>query len=133
MLKGALFGSATGLLAVGLVLTYRTTRIINFSYGAMGSLGGGLAAALAPRQGLELGPGRRRSAWPPAWWSGPSSSGSSSGRFANAPALVLTVATIGLAQLLGGLAIYLPTWLDAGLHPAGRDVAHRLDRSGSIR
>ena len=26
---------------------------------------------------------------------------------------MLTVATIGLAQLLGGLAIYLPTWLDA--------------------
>src|SRR4029453_7115027 len=37
--KGALFGAATGLLAVGLVLTYQTTRVINFSYGAMGTLG----------------------------------------------------------------------------------------------
>ena len=34
-------------------------------------------------------------------------------RFANAPRLVLTVATIGLAQLLGGIAIFLPGWLGA--------------------
>ncbi|MGH9005475.1 MAG: ABC transporter permease subunit, partial [Acidimicrobiia bacterium] len=112
MLKGALFGSATGLLAVGLVLTYRTTRIINFSYGAMGSLGGGLAAALAEGKGWN--------------WGQAALAGIATGvvagalverlivrRFANAPRLVLTVATIGLAQLLGGLAIYLPTWLDA--------------------
>ena len=112
VLKGALFGSATGLLAVGLVLTYRTTRIINFSYGAMGSLGGGLAAALAEGKGWN--------------WGQAALVGIATGvvvgalverlivrRFANAPRLVLTVATIGLAQLLGGLAIYLPTWLDA--------------------
>jgi ABC-type branched-subunit amino acid transport system ATPase component/ABC-type branched-subunit amino acid transport system permease subunit len=112
VLKGALFGSATGLLAVGLVLTYRTTRIINFSYGAMGSLGGGLAAALAEGKGWN--------------WGQAALAGIATGvvagalierlivrRFANAPRLVLTVATIGLAQLLGGLAIYLPTWLDA--------------------
>ena len=112
VLKGALFGSATGLLAVGLVLTYRTTRIINFSYGAMGSLGGGLAAALAEGKGWN--------------WGQAAIAGIATGvvvgalverlivrRFANAPRLVLTVATIGLAQLLGGLAIYLPTWLDA--------------------
>ena len=47
--------SATGLLAVGLVLTYRTTRIINFAYGAMGSLGGGLAAALTEGKGWNWG------------------------------------------------------------------------------
>ena len=112
VLKGALFGSATGLLAVGLVLTYRTTRIINFSYGAMGSLGGGLAAALTVGKGWN--------------WGQAALAGIATGvvvgalverlvvrRFANAPRLVLTVATIGLAQLLGGLAIYLPTWLDA--------------------
>ncbi|HEX5365574.1 MAG TPA: ATP-binding cassette domain-containing protein [Acidimicrobiales bacterium] len=112
VLKGALFGSATGLLAVGLVLTYRTTRIINFSYGAMGSLGGGLAAALTEGKGWN--------------WAQSAVVGVAAGvvvgalverlvvrRFANAPRLVLTVATIGLAQLLGGLAIYLPTWLDS--------------------
>jgi ABC-type branched-subunit amino acid transport system ATPase component/ABC-type branched-subunit amino acid transport system permease subunit len=109
VLKGALYGTATGLLAVGLVLTYRTTRIINFSYGAMGTLGGGLAAALTDGKGWN--------------WGQAAVVGVLTGvvvgalverviirRFANAPRLVLTVATIGLAQLLGGIAIYLPTW-----------------------
>ena len=45
VLLGALLGTGTGLMAVGLVLTYRTTRIINFSYGAMGSVGAGVAAS----------------------------------------------------------------------------------------
>ena len=96
---------------LGLVLTYRTTRIINFSYGAMGSIGGGLAAALAVGKGWN--------------WALAALAGIATGavvgylvellvvrRFATAPRLVLTVATIGLAQLLGGVAIYLPTWLD---------------------
>ena len=110
--KGALFGSATGLLAVGLVLTYRTTRVINFAYGAMGSLGGAVAATLAV--GKE-------------WhWAQAALAGILTGivvgavverfivrRFANSPRLVLTVATIGLAQLLGGIAIFLPGWLGA--------------------
>ena len=112
VLKGAIYGSATGLLAVGLVLTYRTTRIINFSYGAMGTLGGGLAAALTEEKGWN--------------WGQAAVVGVATGvvvgalverlvirRFANAPRLVLTVATIGLAQLLGGIAVYLPTWLDS--------------------
>ncbi|MGH9231982.1 MAG: ATP-binding cassette domain-containing protein [Acidimicrobiales bacterium] len=112
VLKGTLFGAATGLLGVGLVLTYRTTRIINFSYGAMGTLGGGLAAGLAEGQGWN--------------WGQAALVGIAAGvvvgavverfvirRFANAPRLVLTVATIGLAQLLGGVALYLPTWLGA--------------------
>jgi ABC-type branched-subunit amino acid transport system ATPase component/ABC-type branched-subunit amino acid transport system permease subunit len=112
VLKGALFGAATGLLGVGLVLTYRTTRIINFSYGAMGTLGGGLAAGLAEGKGWN--------------WGQAAVVGVAAGvvtgavverfvirRFADAPRLVLTVATIGLAQLLGGIALYLPTWLGA--------------------
>lgn len=43
VVMGAVFGTGTGLLAVGLVLTFRTTRIINFSFAAMGTLGAGLA------------------------------------------------------------------------------------------
>ena len=37
IVQGAVFGCGVGLLALGLVLIYRTTRVINFSYGAMGS------------------------------------------------------------------------------------------------
>jgi ABC-type branched-subunit amino acid transport system ATPase component/ABC-type branched-subunit amino acid transport system permease subunit len=110
--KGALFGSATGLLAVGLVLTYRTTRVINFAYGAMGSLGGAVAATLAVGKQWN--------------WAQAAMVGIATGvavgalverfivrRFASSPRLVLTVATIGLAQLLGGIAIFLPDWLGA--------------------
>jgi ABC-type branched-subunit amino acid transport system ATPase component/ABC-type branched-subunit amino acid transport system permease subunit len=120
--KGALFGTATGLLAVGLVLTFRTTRIINFAYGAMGSLGGALAATLAVGKHWN--------------WAQAAAVGILAGivagavverlvirRFANAPRLVLTVATIGLAQLLGGLAIFMPGWFGA---PA---VIPRVDTS----
>jgi len=40
VLQGALYGTTTGLLGIGLVLTYRSDRIVNFSYGAMGGVGG---------------------------------------------------------------------------------------------
>ncbi len=110
VLKGVVFGSATGLLAVGLVLTYRTTRVINFAYGAMGTLGGALATTLADGQHWN-------------WWQAAAvgvAAGVAVGalverlivrRFTHSPRLVLTVATIGLAQLLAGIAIYLPGWL----------------------
>jgi len=110
VLKGVVFGSATGLLAVGLVLTYRTTRVINFAYGAMGALGGTLAVTLADGQHWS--------------WAQAAVAGIAAGvvvgalverliirRFTHSPRLVLTVATIGLAQLLAGIAIYLPGWL----------------------
>ncbi|HKH05180.1 MAG TPA: ATP-binding cassette domain-containing protein, partial [Acidimicrobiales bacterium] len=112
VLRGAVFGVGNGLLAVGLVLTYRTTRIINFGYGAMGGVGGGLAAALTLGKGLP--------------WLVAAIIGVATGvlvgaaterlvirRFANAPRLVLTVATIGLAQLLGGLTLFMPGWFGA--------------------
>ena len=109
VLRGAVFGTGTGLLAVGLVLTYRTTRIINFSYGAMGTFGAGIAVA------LKLG---RDVPWPVAVPIGVVA-GIVVGalvervvirRFAQAPRLLLTVATIGLAQLLGGLGLQIPGW-----------------------
>src|SRR5881275_396204 len=46
VLQGALYGSVTGLLGLGLVLTYRSDRIVNFSYGAMGGVGGSVGVLL---------------------------------------------------------------------------------------
>ncbi len=37
VLYGVLYGSFSGLLAIGLVLTYRVSRAINFAYGSMGA------------------------------------------------------------------------------------------------
>ncbi|HEV3497728.1 MAG TPA: hypothetical protein VHA34_15395, partial [Actinomycetes bacterium] len=95
VLRGAVFGTGYGLLAVGLVLTYRTTRIINFAYGAMGGVGGGVAAGLAVGQGWS---------WPAAAVAGvlvgvllgAASERLIIRRFQSSPRLVLTVATIGL-------------------------------------
>ncbi len=104
---GTMLGAGTGLLAVGLVLMYRTARVVNFAYGAMGGVGGGLAVGLFQGQG-----------WP---WGVAVPVGVLTGcvvgalidrlvirRFATAPRLVLTVATIGLAQVLGGAALFIP-------------------------
>ncbi len=111
IMQGAALGVGTGLMAVGLVLVYRTTRVINFAYGAMGTVCGALAAGL--RQG-----------WDWSWWVvapltiaagvliGMAVELSVVRRFRTAPRLVLTVATIGLAQALGGLALFMPGWFD---------------------
>lgn len=111
VLQGSALGLGTGLMAVGLVLIYRTTRVINFAYGSMGTVAGALATGLTLGS-LEL-----------SWFlSVPIAiaAGTALGllievlvirRFAGSPRLVLTVATIGLAQALGGLALFLPDWL----------------------
>ena len=109
VLYGVLYGSLNGPLAVGLVLIYRVSRSINFAYGAMGGLPGGIAASLylshhipwalaisiSAVLGIVVGAGVGALI---NW------------RFANSPRLVLTVASIGLAQLLGGLALYVPRY-----------------------
>ncbi|MGH9000359.1 MAG: ATP-binding cassette domain-containing protein, partial [Acidimicrobiia bacterium] len=112
VLQGVVLGTGTGLLAVGLVLTYRATRAINFAYGAMGGVGATLGV------GLYLGQG-----WPwPAAVAVAVAAGVVAGglserlvirRFAGASRLHLTVATIGLAQVLGGISLLLPGWLGA--------------------
>ncbi|HEX8804580.1 MAG TPA: hypothetical protein VF743_10310, partial [Acidimicrobiales bacterium] len=111
VLLGALLGTGTGLMAVGLVLTYRTTRILNFAYGAMATVGAGAAAGLAVGRGVP--------------WLVAAPIGVANGilvgaliervvirRFRDAPRLVLTVATIGIAQIIPGVAPYLPQLFD---------------------
>ena len=107
LVLGCVSGAVTGLLAVGLVLVYRTTRVVNFAYGAMGGLpaslgielylGRGvpwpLAALLAVASGVLIGVAVERIVIR---------------RFATASRLVLTVATIGLAQVLGGAEMLVP-------------------------
>ena len=112
--QGVIFGTSYALLAMGLILIYRTTRIVNFAYGAMGAMPGALTVGLFVAQG-----------W--SYWLAIAVGlvvGTLSGaavdvlvirRFARSSRLVLTVATIGLAQILGaiGLVISLRLGLDA--------------------
>ncbi|HVW79538.1 MAG TPA: ATP-binding cassette domain-containing protein [Mycobacteriales bacterium] len=110
ILQGALFGSVNGLFALGLVLTYRSDRIVNFAYGSMGGVGGTVGVL------LYLG---QHWSWPLAVIAG-LLTGALVGaltellvirRFANASRLTLTVATLGLAQVLGGIQLLLPKWI----------------------
>jgi branched-chain amino acid transport system permease protein len=109
VLNGAEFGAVNGLLALGLVLTYRASRVINFSYGSMG--------ALAATVGVELNLG-----WHVNWFvcvAVALVAGALLGllvdfiirwRFFNAPRLIVMVVTIGLAQFFGGLQLFVPAW-----------------------
>ncbi|HUR77127.1 MAG TPA: ABC transporter permease [Acidimicrobiales bacterium] len=99
---GLITGTVTALLAIGLILLYRSNRFINFAYGGMGSMVGVLSIALYKEHGLSY------------WAMLPLAvvGGMVNGaliemvvirRFANSSRLILTVASIGLAQLLGGI------------------------------
>jgi len=107
VLLGTVLGSLHGLTAIGLVLVYRASRIVNFAQAALGSAVGvlsvlvftawgwnyflcfglGLVVAAATGAGVERLVVRR------FFW---------------APRLILTLATIGLAQILGGIELVLP-------------------------
>ena len=108
VLLGMVLGSLTGLVAMGLVLVYRANRIINFAQAEMGGLAAvvalvgvigfnlpyivavvlGLVAAVGTGFLLDVVVVRR---------------------FERAPRLILTVATIGIMQVLGALQLGLPS------------------------
>jgi ABC-type branched-subunit amino acid transport system ATPase component/ABC-type branched-subunit amino acid transport system permease subunit len=109
LLQGVELGAVNGLLALGLVLTYKSTRIINFAYGAMGGLAGTF--------GVMLDMGEHWN-WFIALGAGLVIGGLLGGvvdlvmrRFFHAPRLIAMVATIGLAQLFGGIQLLVPGWL----------------------
>ena len=104
---GLAMGSLTGMTAMGLVLVHRASRIVNFAQASLGAAGGVLAIMLfnawdvpyliAFPIGIVVAAGAgalvdrfvvRRFFW--------------------APRLILTLATIGLAQILGGFELLLP-------------------------
>ena len=107
MVHALTFGCLNALYAIGLVLIYRATRIINFAHAGFGGVAGVVMLIVAN----ELG-------WP--YFVGMiagllTAVGLAAvcellfvRRFAKAPRLVLTVATIGIGQLLLGFALVLP-------------------------
>jgi len=116
LVVGLFTGSLSALIAVGLVLVYRANRIVNFAQGELG----GLAAVLAAS--LIVGPG-----WGffPAMVAGLLAALVLGAvievmiirRFAKAPRLLLTVATIGIGQLLSFATLGLPQLFDYDTAP----------------
>src|SRR3954451_2034979 len=101
---GTITGAVTSLLAIGLILIYRTNRFINFAYGSMGSFVGVLAVGMFLQHGWSY--------WvilPLGVLVGVLVGGLTEflviRRFQNSSRLILTVASIGLAQLFGGLEL----------------------------
>jgi branched-chain amino acid transport system permease protein len=112
VVQGIIFGTSNALLAMGLILIYRTTRIVNFAYGAMGAMPGALTIGLFVSKGWN-------------YWLAIAVGlvvGTASGalldiliirRFARSSRLVLTVASIGIAQVLAAIALIITIRLGA--------------------
>lgn len=105
---GAVLGSLSALVAMGIVLIYRANRFINFSQGDLGAVAAVLGVSLLATKG-----------WP---FFGALGAGLAAAlvlgaiveflfirRFSKAPRLILTVASIGIAQLLQGVQLALPS------------------------
>jgi len=109
-LFGAMLGLIYGLIALGVILIYRANRIINFAMAQMGAAPAVFAVMLIKHHGVP-------------WIIGlpiAIASGVIAGalveilvvrRFARAPRLILSVATIGLSLIFAALQFYIPQWL----------------------
>ena len=113
VLQGIVLGSLTGLSAVGLVLVYRACRIVNFAQAALGSAAGVLATSLFQYRGWNYYASFAMGLVVAALV-GAAADRLVIQRFFWAPRLVLTVATIGLAQILSGIEMTLPSMFGGG-------------------
>ncbi|MDQ1373511.1 MAG: branched-chain amino acid transport system permease protein livM [Actinomycetota bacterium] len=109
-IDGAAVGLLYGLIAVGIILIYRTNRIINFAAAGLGAIPAVTAALLQTKHGMPYLLGI-----PIVVVGGLLLGGAVDvliiRRFATAPRLILTVATLGVVQILAFVAIYIPIWM----------------------
>jgi len=113
---GVVNGLAIGLIALGIVLVYRSSRVVNFAVGNLGLIGAALVALLCVEHGV------------PFWLAAPAAVavGTLAGaavelvvvrRLFEASRVTLLVATIGVAQLALAVVEALPQ-IDGGLNTA---------------
>ena len=107
LLSGAITGTIAALGAVGIALIWRANRIVNFAQGDLGVFPATLAVLLVTLSGLPwlLGVGIGLVT---AIAVGLAVDLLIMRRFFRAPRLLMTVATIGLSQILGFCALILP-------------------------
>jgi len=109
VVQGCVLGLITALVTMGMFLVYRANRVLNFSAGELGLLPAVLAVLLITETGLNwylsFGIGLIASLA-----LGVAAEFLVMRRFFDSPRLVVTVATIGLAQLLGVAALFMPAW-----------------------
>jgi branched-chain amino acid transport system permease protein len=112
LVQGVSLGSLYGVIAVGLILIYRTNRIINFAAAAIGAVPAIAALLLDVQNGVPY------LAMLPLAILGGALVGALVDilvirRFARSPRLILTVVTIGVAQSLAAVGFFIPVWLGA--------------------
>jgi branched-chain amino acid transport system permease protein len=109
ILNGIALGSLYGIIGVALVLVYRTNRIINFAAAAIGAVPAIFALSLTTSVGVSY-----LITFPIALAGGLLVGALTDilviRRFANAPRLIVTVVTIGLAQSYAVIGFFLPIW-----------------------
>lgn len=107
IVNGALVGGRVALIALGIALVYRANRVINFAAGDLGQLPASIAVLFV----LSLGWNYVLSALiglVAAIVLGVLVETLIIRRFYHSPRLIVTVATIGVAQVLTGAALFLP-------------------------
>src|SRR5205823_1933880 len=114
---GAVRGLIYALIAMGIVLVYLSTRVINFAVGDLGLRDAGLLGVMAAKHG-----------WP-YWLAFPVALvvGTLAGaiielsvvrRLFRAPRVIVLVATIGVEQLALAVTLMLPNYLSGSLKPS---------------
>ena len=123
-LNGVVLGGLNAVLAVGMALIYRANRVVNFAQAELGTAPAAFAAAFI------------------VFWGWPYLLGLTAGlvmsivagivvefalirRFRNSPRLVVTVATLGITQLLLVIGILIPRWWGRNL--ASERIAPPVD------
>jgi ABC-type branched-subunit amino acid transport system ATPase component/ABC-type branched-subunit amino acid transport system permease subunit len=110
-LRGVVVGALMALLALGMALVYRANRIINFAQSYMGFAPALLVFLLMDQSGLPYGVAVTIGL-ASALVLGAATERVVIRRFFRAPRLLVTIATIGLGQLLAGAALLLPSLWD---------------------
>ena len=110
-IRGVVIGLLTALLAVGMALVYRANRVLNFAQADLGFIPAALSVGIIVFSGLPylLGLAAGLGA---SIVLGALVELAIIRRFARSPRLVLTVATIGITQLLAVFAILIPRLWD---------------------
>jgi branched-chain amino acid transport system permease protein len=129
IIEGAVLGGLTALIALGIALSYKANRIVNFAAADLGAPGAVLGVLLITAWGVPF-----LVAVP---------TGIVAGlllgllvetlvirRFFKAPRLILTVVTIGVSGIAGAGALFIPRLFDVNIPP--QDYPSPLDWSFSI-
>lgn len=112
LINGIALGSLYGLIAVGIILIYRTNRIINFAAAAVGAVPAIFALLLDVQRHIPY-----LVVLPIALIGGPLFGALADivvmRRFAKSPRLIATVVTLGIAQGFAALGFFIPIWVGA--------------------